>query len=106
MKNLPAAKLKNYLESANPSPILLDVREPWEYQVVHFPDSVLLPLRNLPDALTEFSLDQELVIICHHGIRSMHAAIYLESAGFTNIINLKGGIDGWARDLDPHMAVY
>ncbi len=105
-QDLTPTELKNYLESASPRPVLLDVREPWEYQLVRLEDSVLLPMRQLPAVLDEFSPEQELVLICHHGIRSMQACRYLLSQGYTHIINLKGGIDRWARELDPHMPVY
>ncbi|MGV6858046.1 MAG: rhodanese-like domain-containing protein [bacterium] len=103
-RDFAPAELKAYLESH--SPILLDVREPWEHQIAHLDNAVLLPMRQLPAALDEFKPDQEIVVICHHGIRSVHAARYLLSVGFNNIINLKGGIDRWARDLDPTMPVY
>jgi len=53
-----------------------------------------------------FDKSAELVIICHHGIRSMQVARYFESIGFTNVINLKGGIDAWAKNIDSSMALY
>lgn len=106
MQDLPPAALQSYLDSIDEQPVLLDVRETWEFQLVHLPGSVHLPLGQLPNALTELDPEQEVVVICHHGIRSMHAAMFLQRAGFSRVINLKGGIDAWARDLDPQMAVY
>lgn len=106
MENLSPSEVKQRLATSSVPPVILDVREPWEFQLVHLPESVPLPLRNLPDVLTEFDTDQEIVVVCHHGIRSMHACIYLENAGFSRLVNLKGGIDQWARELDPKMPVY
>ncbi len=106
MQDLTPVEVKHLLETSDPAPLLLDVREPWEFDTVCLDHSVLFPLRNLPNARDKFPLDQEVIVICHHGIRSMHAARYLESVGFNRIINLKGGIDRWARDLDPSMPVY
>ena len=106
MNDLAPSALKEYLDTINTSPVMLDVREAWEFELVHLPGSVLLPLGNLTAALTDLDPQEEIVVICHHGVRSMHAALFLERAGFERVINLKGGIDAWARDLDPHMTVY
>lgn len=106
MRNLSAAELKKHLEQANPAPLLLDVREPWEYQRVHFPNSDLIPMRQIPMALSKLDQQQEIVVICHHGIRSRQVAMFMENYGFKNIINLHGGIDAWAREIDSTMALY
>jgi rhodanese-related sulfurtransferase len=106
MKNLNAPELKDYLEVATSPPLLLDVREPWEYQRVHFPDTKLIPMRQIPMALSTLDRAQEIVVICHHGIRSRQVAMFMENYGFKNIINLQGGIDAWAREVDPSMPLY
>ena len=98
--------LKEYLDQADTKPVLLDVREPWEYQRCHIPDSTLIPMRQIPNVLNDFDLDQKIVVICHHGIRSRAVANYLAQHNFTNVINLSTGIDGWAKHVDPEMPIY
>jgi len=85
---------------------LLDVREPWEFQTCHLEGSLLIPMGRIPAGRDELDPDRETVVICHHGIRSRQIAYYLERAGFTNVVNLTGGLDAWARDVDPEMPVY
>lgn len=106
MKNMTANDLKVYLEEADPPPLLLDVRESWEYQRVHLPESKLIPMRQIPMALSSLDEHQEIVVICHHGIRSRQVAYFLEMNGFKQVINLYGGIDAWAREVDPTMPMY
>ena len=105
MRHFTPAQLKEYLDSGA-KPLLLDVREPWEYQVCAIDGSQLAPMRTIPQAAGDLNPDQETVVICHHGVRSRQVAYYLERAGFTNVVNLEGGVDAWARDVDPHMPTY
>ena len=88
-------------------PILLDVREPWEFDICRLEGSRLMPLGQL-FALGAERLDpaQETVIICHHGIRSRQACRFLQGRGFDKLINLTGGVEAWAREVDPQMATY
>ena len=106
MKNLTPRDLQAYLQEAEPPPLLVDVREPWEYQRVRLPNSKLIPMRQIPAALASLDEEQEIVVICHHGIRSRQVAFFLEHRGFTRIINLHGGIDAWAREVDLTMPLY
>lgn len=106
MRNLSPRDLKAYLDEADPAPLLLDVREPWEYQRVHLPDSRLVPMGRIPGALDELGREREIVVICHHGIRSRQVAYFLESRGYQDVINLAGGIDAWARDVDSDLPTY
>ena len=106
MRNFSALELKQYLEVADPMPLLLDVRESWEYQRVHLPNSKLIPMRQIPAVLPTLDQEQETVVICHHGIRSRQVAYFMEQYGFKNVINLHGGIDAWARDVDTAMPLY
>lgn len=101
-----AADLHSYLQSADPKPLLLDVREVWEYEKCHIQHSTLVPMAQIPSVLNELDPDQETVVICHHGIRSRSVAIYLTRNEFTNVINLSGGIDAWAKDVDSSMPIY
>lgn len=86
-------------------PLLIDVREPFEYELVRL-DARLIPLSTLPDRLSELSRDKEIIVYCHSGVRSSSAVAYLRSNGFPNARNLTGGIDAWAREIDPAMARY
>ena len=106
MRRLSAPELKEYLEKADTSPLLLDVREPWEFQVCRIPNAQLLPMRQIPMAVDSLDPHRETVVICHHGVRSFAVARFLEQAGFSNVINLDGGVAGWARDVDPSMPTY
>ena len=106
MREFEADELKNYLETKPESPVLLDVRQPWEYDICNLEDRVLIPMTQIPAKLKQLEKDQETVVICHHGVRSLRVASFLEQSGFSNIINLKGGLDAWARVVDLDMATY
>lgn len=106
MRSMNASTLSEYLSHCPTPPLLLDVREPWEFEIVHISNSQLIPMNQLPIKLTDLDPNQETVMICHHGVRSRHAGIFLEQQGFSKIINLSGGIDAWARQVDPNLAVY
>lgn len=86
---------------------LLDVRENFEYHISNL-KGTLIPLDQLPDKLEELEdkKDQEIVIMCRTGNRSAQAQKFLLDNGFSNVLNLKGGINQWARDIDPSMPVY
>jgi rhodanese-related sulfurtransferase len=86
--------------------LVLDVREPWEYALCAIAGSRLVPLQSLPDELGELDPAQTIVTVCHHGMRSHHAAEYLRRNGFRDVLNLSGGIHRWAEELDPAMAQY
>lgn len=106
MRDLRPRELKAHLDASPGQPLLLDVREPWEYEICHLPGSTLVPMRQVPAAIANLDPDRETVVICHHGIRSRQVALYLEHLGFTRIVNLSGGVDAWAREVDLEMAVY
>ncbi len=104
MKDFSAIELDEYLE--NNQPLLLDVREQWEWDKCHFKDATLLPMGQIMANIDTLDKSKETVIICHHGIRSMQVARYFDSIGFENIINLRGGIDAWAKQVDSSMTLY
>ncbi len=105
-KELSPIQLKEHLENTPIQPVLLDVREPWEFERCHIADSKLIPMQQVPSILQELDPDEEIVVICHHGIRSRAVASYLVQQDFTKVINLSTGIDGWARDIDTAMPIY
>ena len=106
MRELTSCECKTYLEQATDQPLLLDVREPWEYQIVNLENSCLIPMRSIPQQAKTLDPEQETIVICHHGIRSRQVGRFLEGIGFTNLINLRGGMDAWARDTDTQLATY
>jgi len=106
MREFTARELHAYLESASQKPLLLDVREPWEVEKARIEGATLVPMRSIPARAQDFDKQQEIVVICHHGVRSRMVGRFLENQGFSNIINLTGGVDAWARDIDQHMATY
>ena len=87
-------------------PFLLDVRESWEYEHCHLADSLLMPMQTVPARLAELAPERDVVVICHHGARSMQVAMFLERNGFASIYNLAGGVNAWAHDIDPGMRNY
>ena len=83
------------------------MREPEEFAICRLPESKLIPLGEIPKRYAEIDKNAEAVIICHHGFRSAQAIQYLSQRfGFTNLLNLKGGIHAWAEQVDPEMTVY
>lgn len=89
-----------------PDTVLLDVREDDEVALCALPDAVHIPMNLIPLRHNELPDDVPLVVYCHHGIRSLNTARYLEEAGFEQLYNLSGGIDAWARETDPDMPRY
>jgi len=85
---------------------LVDVREPHEAAIARVAGSVLIPLRTLPDRLSELDRGREIVLMCHHGQRSQRALDLLRESGFVKLKNLRGGIDAWSRDVDSAVARY
>ncbi len=106
MIEMTAIQLKLHLASGGTTPVLLDVREEWEYQYCHIEHSVLIPMGVINQKLHDLDPQRETVVICHHGIRSRHIGHYLETQNFTHIINLTGGVEAWADTVDPTMPRY
>jgi rhodanese-related sulfurtransferase len=89
------------------TPLLLDVREDWEVQIGRIPGSLHIPMQKIPVRLHELvDADRPIVCYCHHGMRSMQVAMFLEHRGAREVYNLVGGIDAWARLVDPACARY
>jgi rhodanese-related sulfurtransferase len=85
---------------------LLDVREPWEVAIARIPGSLHIPLGEVPARLGELDSDGALIVMCKVGGRSLRAAQFLAARGFSHVANLSGGIDAWARDIDPGLPSY
>ncbi|NOY66534.1 MAG: sulfurtransferase [Gammaproteobacteria bacterium] len=106
MHHLTAKQLKQQLEQADDLPVLLDVREPWEFEICSINNSILIPMGQISSQIDKLKPDTEYVVICHHGIRSRSVCLFLERHGFSNVTNLTGGVESWARDVDLNMATY
>ena len=107
MEHVSAPELAARLaDPAAEQPLLLDVRENWEFATCHIAGSTQIPMHLIPIRVGELDDDREIVCICHHGARSMQVAAFLERNGFDNVTNLTGGIHAWAIQVDPSMPKY
>ncbi|HEY6061878.1 MAG TPA: molybdopterin-synthase adenylyltransferase MoeB [Gemmatimonadales bacterium] len=86
--------------------VLLDVREPFEWDIVHLEGARLIPLGQLPSRLRELDGHADIVSYCHHGMRSLQAVEILRAAGFSKVRSLEGGIDAWSREVEPSLPRY
>ena len=95
-------------------PVVLDVREPWEVQTASVKADgftlLHIPMQSVPARVAELKqahgADHPIACLCHHGIRSMQVANYLAQNGFTNVVNLQGGIDAWSQQVDASITQY
>jgi rhodanese-related sulfurtransferase len=92
------------------TPVLLDVREPWEVQTACVSEDgfklLIIPMRDVPARLAELDPDQPVACLCHHGMRSLQVANFLVQSGFTEVVNLQGGIDAWSHEVDTTVPRY
>ena len=94
-------------ENGEAAPVLLDVREPWEAATASLSGAVLLPMGDVTSrAHAELDPDAHIVVLCHHGQRSLSVAMWLRAQGFEFAQSLAGGIDGWSRVVDPEVPRY
>ncbi len=105
MLSISAEELKTRLE-AGQTPVMLDVREEWEFEICNIAGSVNISMSDTDKMLKTLDPDDETVVICHHGMRSFQVASFLKENGFNNIMNLEGGVDSWAKTVDSTMAQY
>lgn len=107
MQQISPRQLADWLADASrPQPLLLDVREPWEYELCHLAGSQHLPMHLVPARVGELPAERDVVVICHHGGRSLQVAMFLERTGFASVHNLTGGVDAWADAVEPGMRRY
>ena len=87
--------------------VLIDVREPWEFETAQIPNSTLIPMGDVPSrAFTELDEDQPIAVLCHHGNRSLSVANWLRQQGFAKAQSVSGGIDLWSQVIDPTIPRY
>ena len=107
MQQMTVAELAAWIADASRTPpLMLDVREAWEYQTCHIEGAMPIPMNTIPARHAELDADAPIVCICHHGARSMQVAAFLEHHGFTQVANLTGGIHAWAQQIDSAMPTY
>ena len=99
-------ELKERLDTHDQNIVLLDVREPWELKICSLPGSTDIPMGQVPTRLDEINPQKDIVVICHHGIRSQQIAYYLQNTGYNNLYNLRGGLNAWSSEIDPSLPTY
>jgi rhodanese-related sulfurtransferase len=107
LRQMTVEELKAALTAeAEKRPRILDIREHWEWQLARIDGSQHLPMHEIPSRLADLDQSHPTVVICHHGVRSLQVVAFLQRLGFANLHNLQGGIDAWARVVDPAVPVY
>jgi len=105
MNEITPQELKQQLDASR-GLVLLDVRQDWETKLCRLPNAVHIPIEEIEFRVEELTPDDAIVVYCHQGVRSAAVAEYLRGLGFANVRNLTGGLDYWARAVDPGMRRY
>jgi adenylyltransferase/sulfurtransferase len=105
VSEISVGQLRDLLRGPNP-PCVLDVREDWERAIASLPGSLHIPLNQIPLRLKELDASTAIIALCHSGGRSRRVAEFLLAQGYGRVANLAGGIDAWAREIDPGMNTY
>lgn len=99
-------ELKALRDSGN-GVTVLDVREPWEFEVAKIANSKHIPMGDVPARFgQELDPEDHIVVVCHHGVRSMNVTAWLRQQGYEKVQSLRGGIDRWSREIDPRVPIY
>ena len=99
-------EVKSKLDAAEAFTVL-DVREPWEFETARIDGAKLMPMGDIPSrAHQELDPEAHVVVVCHHGVRSMNVTVWLRQQGFESVQSLRGGIDRWSREIDPSVPLY
>ena len=107
MQHVSAPELAAWLaDTSRSQPLLLDVRENWEFETCKIAGSVQIPMNTIPARMQELDEEAQIVCVCHHGARSMQVAAFLERNGFSRVTNLTGGVHAWALQVDGTMPTY
>lgn len=86
--------------------LLVDVREPWEHQLCRIEGSQLMPMRTVPASLQQLDVEVPVICYCHHGMRSLDVAVWLQQQGVESARSLAGGIERWSAEIDPKVPRY
>ena len=114
MKQLPVRDALTLIDTAasGHKPLLLDVREAWEFQLASIAvaqdkaETLHIPMNEVPQRLSEIERERTIICVCHHGMRSLHVAHFLAQQGYDDVLNLQGGIDAWSLQIDPSVPRY
>lgn len=116
MQSIHPAQLPQWLahtstEQAGIKPLLLDVREPWEFQLASVKaddrfELLQMPMRSIPARYRELDRDRPIACLCHHGARSAQVVHFLMQQGFDHVVNVHGGIHAWSHEYDPSVPLY
>jgi len=104
IQDLNPKEFKDYLVDNEVT--LVDVREQWEFDICQIKGAILIPLGEIAESYVNLNKDSKIALYCHSGIRSMHVADFLLSKGFQSLVNLQGGIDAWAQEIDTTVERY
>lgn len=102
---ISTTELKKRLD-AGEKLLLIDVREPWEYQTCRIEGARLIPMRTVPASLQSLDVEEPVICYCHHGMRSLDVAVWLQKQGVESARSLAGGIDKWSAEIDPKVPRY
>ena len=102
---ISVAELQKKKKAGQPF-LLIDVREPWEYETCRIEGAQLIPMRTIPANLQRLDVDQDVICYCHHGQRSLDVAAWLRGQGIESAQSLAGGIDSWSMEIDPTVPRY
>ncbi|MFM7142375.1 MAG: rhodanese-like domain-containing protein [Alphaproteobacteria bacterium] len=105
LKQISARDLHERLASSEP-PVVLDVREPAEIAIARMPGALEIPMNDVPGRFDEIPADRDVVVVCHHGMRSAQVASFLADRGHARVLNLAGGIDAWSLQVDASVRRY
>ena len=105
MEQITPQELKTRLDRRDPL-VLLDVRQGWELRLCRLPGATHIPIEEMELRTEELSPEDEIIVLCHQGIRSAAVAEYLRQLGFQKVVNLAGGLDAWSRTVDPTLPRY
>ncbi|MCA2960253.1 MAG: sulfurtransferase [Silvanigrellales bacterium] len=103
---LSAQELAVLLDTRKNEVLLVDVRESWEFELTHLPGSLLLGETNMEDVFARARRSKEVVLVCHHGLRSLNATLFFRQNGVTQARSLRGGVDAFAREVDATLPRY
>jgi rhodanese-related sulfurtransferase len=99
-------EVKSKVDAAEPF-TLLDVREPWEFETARIDSAKLIPMGDVPSrAHQELDPEEHIVVMCHHGVRSMNVTVWLRQQGFEKVQSMRGGIDAWSQRVDRKVPMY
>ena len=104
IQDLTPKEFKDYL--LDDEITLVDVREQWEFDICQIKGAILMPMGEIAESYVKLNKDSKVALYCHSGIRSMHVADFLLSKGFQSLVNLQGGIDAWAQEIDTTVERY